>query len=95
MPFLIVSLCILVGGIGLIFLAIKGFELPDYFSVNASLNKDAETMDSEETDGLTSEKWRGYSMLILTFLFYFLFCSFDLMFQSELYTFALCGPLGM
>ena len=95
MPFLIVSLWILVGGIGLVFLAIKGFELPDYFSANGSLNKNAVTIDSEEADGLTTEKWRGHSMLILTFLFYFLFCSFDLMFQSELYTFALCGPLGM
>ena len=94
MPFLIVSLWILIGGIGLVLLAIKGFELPDYFSANESLNKTTKTVDSEEADDLTTEKWRGHSMLILTFLFYFLFCSFDLMFQSELYTFALCGPLG-
>ena len=44
MPFLIVSLWILVGGIGLVFLAIKGFELPDYFSANVSLNKNMLTI---------------------------------------------------
>ena len=94
-PFLIVSLWILVGGIGLVFLAVKGFQLPNYFNSSNSSNKSTQTIESDEADDFTMTKWRGYLLLILTFLFYFLFCGFDLMFQSKLYTFALCGPLGL
>ena len=93
--FSIVGIWILINGISLIVLGIKGFQLPNFFSSETSSDINDETPKPEEFQTFNEEKWRGYALLVLIFLFYFLFCGLDLMFQSKLYTFALCGPLGM
>ena len=95
-PFVIVGFWKLVTGIGLVFLAVKGFQLPSFFGPSNPSDFNVETTKPEEVDDVViMEKWRGNTLLWLICLFFFLFCGLDILFQSGIYTFGLCGPLGM
>ena len=99
LPCLIIGSWLMCVGIGFIILAIKNQELPNYFNrVIVPVNDVTEEIkiQDEQKDDISETQNRSKNTLIcLGVTFFFLFCGIDSYFQSQTYTYGLCGPLGM
>ena len=97
LPCLIIGSWLMCVGIGFIILAIKNQDLPNYFNrvivpVN-DLTEEIKIQDDQKEQNQSSSSKN--TLIGLGVLFFFLFCGIDSYFQSQTYTYGLCGPLGM
>lgn len=97
MPCSIFGLFVLGVALGFFILALKGLELPSFHcpSPVSTTSTDLEKTLPENQDTQQTQNRNTYLILFMSFLFYFLTCGLDTFFQSQTYTFGLCGPLGI
>lgn len=98
MPCSIFGLAVLAVGLAFIILAFKNLHLPSFHCQIPVATTDLEKASQSDQpnpieEGQQPQNRTTYIILFLSFLFYFLTCGLDTFFQSQTYTFGLCGPL--
>ena len=87
-PFLIVGLWCVVFSIGFAILACLPYKMPRFYE------EDEEGIKVEKKEGHTDVKyWKV--LLFLVFLYYFVSCGIERIYQPMAYTFGICGPLKL
>ena len=96
LPCVTIGSWLLIVGLGFLSFAIKGLSLPIHKDNQfvPSIDNTQEVIIKEETTE-DQKTTKTILLICLGVIFYFLFCGIDSYFQSQTYTYGLCGPLGL
>ena len=96
LPCVTIGSWLLIVGLGFLCFAIKGLSLPIHKPNQfvPSIDNTQEVIVKEETTE-DQKTTKTILLICLGVIFYFLFCGIDSYFQSQTYTYGLCGPLEL
>ena len=97
MPCVLIGSWLFIVGLGFLILAMKDLKLPLHQQNNqlVSINDNAQEFVIVENAANNGPKYKIGALICLGVIFYFLFCGIDSYFQSQTYTYGLCGPLEL